>query len=117
MAGKQKKNPDGEDLCRKCGRCCYAKLLLDDEIVFLPYPCPYLDEHSRRCTIYPRRHEVNPECLTLEEGISIGVFPADCPYVANLKDYKPPREQWTQKDLELYAEWGGDDDPKGPQHD
>ena len=42
--------------------------------------------------------------LTLEEGIVIGVFPADCPYVADLVDYKPPREDWTQEDLDLYAE-------------
>jgi len=110
MAGKN----DKEDICRQCGRCCCAKLILDDnEIVYLPYPCPYLDEHTRRCTVYEHRHAVNPNCLTLDEGIRLGVFPADCPYVADLNGYRPPREHWTQQDLELYSEWGGEDDADG----
>ena len=93
---------DREVLCRRCGRCCYAKIVIDGEIVYLPFPCPYLDEDTRLCTIYERRHEVNPDCLTLEEGIRIGVFPADCPYVAGIEGYKPPREKWTRRDIEAY---------------
>ena len=106
-----------EKKCRKCGRCCCAKLLLDagpegeTEVVYTPFPCKYLDEETRLCTVYERRQEVNPDCLTLEEGIQIGVFPADCPYVADLEDYKPPREQWTQDDLELYVKAKDDHPP------
>ena len=70
--------------------------------MYLPFPCPYLDEDTRLCTVYERRHEVNPDCLTLEEGIRIGVFPADCPYVAGIESYKPPREKWTRRDIEAY---------------
>ena len=103
------KNDDTEKLCRRCGRCCYAKLMLEDEIVYLPFPCPFLDEKTRLCTVYENRHEMNPDCLTLDEAIKIGVFPADCPYVAGIKDYRPPREKWTQADLEVY--WDEDDEP------
>jgi len=78
--------------------------------VYTPFPCPYLDEKTRLCTVYENRHKINPDCLTLEEGIRIGVFPADCPYVKDLEGYKPPREEWTQEDLELYAEAGEDED-------
>jgi len=101
-------DPAKEDLCRRCGRCCYAKLLYDDELVYLPFPCPHLDEKTRLCTVYERRFEVNPDCLTLEEGIRLGVFPADCPYVAGLENYKPPREAWTKEDIETY--WQNDDE-------
>jgi uncharacterized cysteine cluster protein YcgN (CxxCxxCC family) len=98
-----------EEKCLKCGRCCYAKLIVDGEVIYTPYPCPHLDEKTRLCTVYERRFEVNPKCLSVEEGLRIGVFPADCPYTADIPDYKPPREHWTQEDLELYAEVADED--------
>lgn len=84
--------------CRKCGRCCYAKLILDGEVVYTPFPCSHLDEETRLCTIYERRHELNPQCLAVEVGIRLGVFPADCPYVRGLPDYVPPR-RLTRREL------------------
>jgi len=81
-----------DDICRKCGRCCYRKLWLEDTIYYTPTPCEYLDTETNRCTVYEKRHLVNPECLSVEEGIRIGVFPADCPYVKDLPDYTPPVE-------------------------
>ncbi|NQT52306.1 hypothetical protein HQ576_09665 [bacterium] len=78
-------------LCEKCGRCCYAKIILDGEVVYTPFPCPHLDEDTRLCTIYDRRDELNPQCLTIDMGIRMGLFPADCPYVRGLPDYVPPR--------------------------
>ncbi len=92
------------DLCERCGRCCYAKLIINGEIVYTPFPCPYLDEATRLCTVYERRHEVNPECLPVEMGIRLGVFPADCPYVRDLPDYVAPRMGMTPDEIEAYAE-------------
>ena len=87
------------NLCEKCGRCCYSKLIIDGEVVYTPFPCPHLDEDSRLCTIYQRRHELNPQCLSVEVGIRLGVLPADCPYVRDLPDYVAPR--WlTRQELE-----------------
>ena len=97
-----------ENLCRRCGRCCYAKLVFEEEMVFLPFPCPHLDEKTRLCKVYERRFEVNPDCLTLDEGIRLGVFPADCPYVAGLKGYKPPRENCTTEEINRY--WNADNE-------
>jgi len=91
-------------LCMKCGRCCYAKLILGGEVVYTPFPCPYLDEETRLCTIYERRRELNPHCLPVEMGIRLGVFPPDCPYVRDLPDYVPPRMGLTAEELETYAE-------------
>ena len=91
-------------LCKKCGRCCYVKLIIGDEIVYTPYPCPFLDEETRLCTIYEHRHRLNPDCLTIEEGIKLGVFPADCPYVKDIPNYRPPREEWTEEDLQELSE-------------
>ena len=91
------------ELCEKCGRCCYAKLIINGEVVYTPFPCPYLDEQTRLCTIYERRHERNPHCLTVEMGIRLGVFPADCPYVRDIPGYVPPRMGMTAEELEAYA--------------
>lgn len=88
-----------ESVCRKCGRCCYAKLIVDGEVVYTPFPCKYLDLETNLCKVYERRHEVNPECLTVEQGIEMGIFPADCPYVKDIPGYKPPRMKLTEAEL------------------
>lgn len=87
-------NPDryADDLCERCGRCCYQKLWIEDDIYYLPSPCEYLDTRTKLCTVYDRRHVVNPQCLSVENGIKFRVFPADCPYVRNLPGYVPPME-------------------------
>jgi len=99
---KTERNTD-PDLCRRCGRCCYAKIVVDSEIVYTPYPCRYLDRQTRLCTVYDRRFEVNPDCLSVEQGIRLRVFPADCPYVQGLKNYRPPREHWTTEERILFG--------------
>lgn len=80
----------GKDLCRRCGRCCYTKVVLAGQVYYTNIPCPHLDEETNLCTVYERRFEVNAECITTETGIELGVFPADCPYVKDLPNYKPP---------------------------
>ena len=97
-------------LCRRCGRCCCRKILVGDEIVYLPLYCPHYDPETRLCTIYERRHELNPRCLTVEEGIEIGVFPADCPYVRGRPGYRAPREECTEDELRQYLEGDFEDE-------
>ena len=68
--------------------------------MFLPTFCEFLDQRTHLCTIYAERFERNPHCLTLEEGIELGVFPADCPYVRGIPGYPPPEEHPIPADLE-----------------
>lgn len=93
-------------LCRRCGRCCAKKMSVDGEVVYLPFYCGFLDVETKLCRVYERRFEANPRCLTVEEGVALGVFPADCPYVAGVAGYSPPRERCTVEELELYREGG-----------
>jgi len=86
-----------EDKCLKCGRCCCVKVIIDGRIIYTPYPCKHLDTRTKLCTIYKDRHTINPDCLTVEEGIRIGVFPADCPYVKDLPGYVPPVTKISKK--------------------
>jgi uncharacterized cysteine cluster protein YcgN (CxxCxxCC family) len=80
----------GESACHKCGRCCYAKFRVGPVVVNTGLPCRYLDVRTKLCTVYGRRHELNPDCLTVEEGIALGVFPRGCPYVRGVASYRAP---------------------------
>jgi uncharacterized cysteine cluster protein YcgN (CxxCxxCC family) len=89
----------GEAACRRCGRCCQEKLMVRGRIYLLPVWCRYLDRETMLCTIYERRHELNPECLDVAVGRRLHVFPADCPYVRDLPDYEPPVEDVVDQEL------------------
>ncbi len=95
-----------EALCRRCGRCCYEKYVVEERVFTTRTPCPHLDTRTRRCTVYDRRTEVNPRCVTVEEGIRLGVFPADCPYVQGVAGYVPSEEGWLDDDLVRWIEEG-----------
>ena len=96
MAGEM----SGDGLCRRCGRCCYHKLIVGDDVYYTPLPCRHLDARTNLCAIYAERHAVEPMCLTVEEGIRRRVFPADCPYVEGMAEYRPPIERWEGGDYD-----------------
>ncbi len=71
---------------------------------YTPFACEHLDEKTRLCRIYQRRHQVNPQCLSVPDGLKLGVFPGDCPYAQNMPNYKAPVLNVLSKDLlELVA--------------
>lgn len=85
-------NTDWDDRCCRCGRCCYEKIEHEDRIYYTDVPCEHLDLESRLCRIYPSRHQLKPECLPLSpDNLQWGVLPDDCPYVADITDYKAPQ--------------------------
>ncbi|MHC4884282.1 MAG: CxxCxxCC domain-containing protein [Planctomycetota bacterium] len=81
-----------EARCERCGRCCYEKIVVGDEVILTPIPCKHLDPVTRLCRVYDRRHELQLRCLSVEDGIRARAFPANCPYVFELPDYRPPLE-------------------------
>lgn len=59
-----------ESLCEQCGLCCFEKIEDDSGTIFFTQtPCRYLDVSSRRCVIYERRFEINPDCVKLTEEL------------------------------------------------
>ncbi|MHC4871125.1 MAG: CxxCxxCC domain-containing protein [Planctomycetota bacterium] len=83
---------EDKDICRKCGKCCYEKIIADDDVIFTSVPCKFLDEENNLCKVYENRHDAHIRCLTIEEGIKARAFPADCPYVKDVKGYQEPVE-------------------------
>jgi uncharacterized protein len=81
---------DREDLCRRCGVCCHEKFEIGEMVIITDVPCQHLDPATNLCRIYRDRHTRTTRCLSVEEGIERRAFPADCPYVRDLPDYKPP---------------------------
>ena len=72
-------------------------------MVTTPFVCPLLDEVTLLCTVYERRHEINPFCTSVEDGIKLGIWPGTCPYVSDLPHYKAPRAA-TPEEIETYTD-------------
>ncbi len=87
------------NLCNKCpasirGKCCYTSTWITDNnqvhwIVSLSkHPCKYLNTKTGRCKIYKKRHEINPNCLTIKEMILKGTVSKECLYVKDNQEYQ-----------------------------
>lgn len=80
-----------DDICNKCGKCCYYKIKINDIFVFSKRHCEFLDVKTNLCTIYKDRFKKNPKCLAIEEAIKIKALPDNCPYVKDLDNYNGPK--------------------------
>ena len=73
-----------ESLCDGCARCCAIKLEDEatGEVVTTRVVCRLLDLGSCRCTRYPERHRLVPDCvrLTAETVASFAWLPSSCAY-------------------------------------
>lgn len=81
-----------EDLCHGCGACCYEKEEGEDGVVYIDFhrPCPYLDEVTKRCTVYEKRFKVCKECSRLgaRHALFASWLPPDCGYVKKFRSWK-----------------------------
>ncbi len=73
-----------DDLCRRCGKCCYRRSLAKGGEVIIHYsaPCPFLDEETHLCRVYPERFEKCPYCRKVNMWIVLfnPTLPNDCRY-------------------------------------
>lgn len=73
-----------DDLCARCGRCCYAKSYESDGTVVHDYtdPCQFLDEETKLCTVFETRYEKNEQCgsVNLFRALFSPLLPAGCAY-------------------------------------
>ncbi|MCB9833442.1 MAG: hypothetical protein H6807_13310 [Planctomycetes bacterium] len=83
-----------EALCRRCGKCCTEKVEVDGKIYITKKYCRFLDPETKLCRVYENRFEAEPGCVDVPAGIKMGVFPADCPYVADIRKYQAAIEVW-----------------------
>ena len=73
-----------ESLCDGCGLCCLLKLedAFTGKRYYTGVACKLLDPHSCRCSDYPRRAELVPDCLDLSAmaPTDFDWLPASCGY-------------------------------------
>ena len=73
-----------ESLCDSCGRCCLHKLEDVDtgQIVQTNVVCRLIDLESCRCTRYPDRQRLVPDCVVLspDNVSSLPWMPSTCAY-------------------------------------
>lgn len=78
-------NPaEWESLCDGCGKCCLNKLEDIDtgELAYTNVACRLLDLGTCRCTRYPERSRLVPDCVTLTPDNIAGLrwMPSTCAY-------------------------------------
>jgi len=85
-----------EALCDGCGRCCLHKLQDEDtdEVLYTRVVCRYLDQQRCRCTEYPRRQTLVPDCRVLTPGNlgQLDWIPDTCAY--KLREQGRPLRYW-----------------------
>ncbi|SNB46103.1 YkgJ family cysteine cluster protein [Geobacter sp. DSM 9736] len=82
-----------EDLCKRCGRCCFEKIEDDTgAIFFTSTPCRYLDVVTRHCRIYDKRFAVNPECVKLTPELAATLL-----WLHDGCGYRNGRKKWKGK--------------------
>jgi len=91
------------NLCNKCptpirGRCCFFSAEITDNnlvhwsLYLSNHPCKYLNAKTGRCKDFKKRHEMNPNCLTIKEMILMGTVPKNCLYVKNNQNYQKRKD-------------------------
>ena len=90
------------NLCNKCpasirGKCCYFLEIIDTnqihwKLYLSKHPCKYLNTKTGRCKVYKKRHEMNPNCLTIKEMILLGTIPKGCLYVKDDQEYQKRKD-------------------------
>lgn len=73
-----------ESLCDGCARCCMVKLEDEDSgaVHYTSLVCGLLDIGSCRCTRYPERHELVPDCIEFDADLAATLrwLPHTCAY-------------------------------------
>ncbi len=73
-----------ESLCDGCARCCMIKLEDEDsgEVHYTAMVCDLLELEECRCTRYPERHALVPDCvvLTPDRALDFAWLPTTCAY-------------------------------------
>ena len=85
-----------EDICNRCGLCCFEKIIDEkNRVITTRVPCRFLDLFSRECKVYHKRFEVGEECqkLTPEVVATVNWLPDECAYKIRQKALIATQEQ------------------------
>ena len=73
-----------ESLCDGCAKCCLVKLqdFDSDDVAYTDVACRLLDLDTCRCTDYPNRQRLVPNCVALSPAniAALNWMPSTCAY-------------------------------------
>ena len=79
-----------EEVCSRCGRCCFERELGDDGEVLVDYasPCRFFDMGTHLCRVYKDRFRKNERCarVTLRVALFDELLPEECAYRQLLRE-------------------------------
>lgn len=83
MSQKESDATEWENLCHRCGLCCFEKAIDGKgRIIETQVPCRQLDIHTRECRVYEHRQLIEYDCikLTPEKVAKLKWLPESCAY-------------------------------------
>jgi uncharacterized cysteine cluster protein YcgN (CxxCxxCC family) len=82
-----------ENLCMRCGKCCFYKKKLDNGLLYFTNEhckhLEFLEDGTTKCSVYASRKLIE-HCLSIEEAIFLSCLPKECPYIKKVKNYAAP---------------------------
>lgn len=79
-----------DDVCDRCGRCCFERTVGADGAVAVNYaaPCEFLDMESHECRVYSQRFDACARChrLTPFTALFGRHLPPECAYVREFRN-------------------------------
>lgn len=88
IAEYRKWRDNWDDLCARCGQCCYGHSYSFGVIVTdFSDPCEYLDEETNLCRVYEDRFRVCKDCgnVNLIRALFYPFLPPTCAYVQTFR--------------------------------
>ena len=80
---------DWDDLCHRCGQCCYTRSLSGTGEVIVEYsrPCEFLDEDTHLCSVFKKRFRECAYCkkVNLYNALFNPLLPSKCAYVETFR--------------------------------
>lgn len=81
-----------DDLCNRCGQCCYVRSLSETGEVEIDHskPCQFLDEDTKLCSVYENRFEACSDCrkVNIFYVLFHPLMPLNCAYVQTFRVWK-----------------------------
>jgi uncharacterized cysteine cluster protein YcgN (CxxCxxCC family) len=85
-----------DQLCSRCGLCCYERSLsrLGDVAVDISSPCEFLDEATRLCCVYKDRFRKCRDCqkVNLFRALFHRLLPPSCAYARTFRVWRNERK-------------------------
>jgi len=90
-----------EQKCKKCGLCCYEKVITDEFLyIDLDSPCKFLNTKTNTCSVYSYRFKKQKRCrrVNMFRVVFSKAIPKECGYVQwAKKNHIPIREKLITK--------------------